>query len=375
MKKLIFKFLLFSIPIILVLLVPTVILRISGENFKQISELSLKQDKYIIGYSNNENNYLYLKWHRVNDGAKSKVLALGSSRVMEFRAGMFDASFYNAGWATKSLDQFQPFLEGIAADKYPEYLIIGLDQWFFNKNTDSFKTTTKREMWKNSFSYYSTAATYRAIYSDLLHRKINRSVLLDKQDSVTRIGLNARINDAGFLNDGGMYYGDEVAKLMHNDTTHYDFRYRATYDRIRKGDRKFEYGSDLNPDALVILERLLVYCNKHHIKVVAFLPPFADEIYKYMEQSGKYTYMSKIYPAIKPLVERYNGELYDFSTVSSVHSSDSEVLDGLHGGELTYLKIVIKMLEEGSVLNKTTNLERLKKDASTPINRYNVYGI
>ncbi|PSK94458.1 hypothetical protein [Taibaiella chishuiensis] len=374
MKKLIVKFLVFVLPVLVVLLIPTIILRATGENFKPIDQLSLSGAKYIIGYSNNENNYSYLKWHVAADGPKNTVMALGSSRVMEFRAKMFDVPFYNLGWAATSLTHFQPFLESLPEEKYPQYLIIGLDQWYFNKNTDSLRDIPSKEKWKNSFTYFSQASIYRGIYSNLLHRKLKLS-MLKQRDGVQRIGLNAVMNNVGFLNDGSMYYGDELTKLLNGDPASFDYKFHLTYDRINSGNRKFEYGSTLNPEAFVILERLLSYCKAHNIKVIAFLAPFSDEIYHYMEQSGNYSYIPKIYPAIKPVFERYNSELYDFTTVSSVNSNDQEVVDGLHGGELTYLKLVIKMLEKGSELNKVTNLDRLRQDATKPINRYTVYGI
>jgi len=76
---------------------------------------------------------------------------------------------------------------------------------------------------------------------------------------------------------------------------------------------------------------------------------------------------------IKPFFDKYNFEVYDFSKMSLCNSNDNETIDGFHGSETTYQRMLISMLYSGSVLNKVTSLERLKTDLANRKNNYIVY--
>ena len=124
----------------------------------------------------------------------------------------------------------------------------------------------------------------------------------------------------------------------------------------------FQHGKSINNRALKELNELLWYCKSNYIEVIAFLPPFADKVYNMMEESGNYHYMKEIYPKVLPIFKKYDYEVYDFSSVTFCNSNDDETIDGFHGGELTYQKLLINMLDSGSILNQVTTAERLKGD-------------
>ena len=92
-----------------------------------------------------------------------------------------------------------------------------------------------------------------------------------------------------------------------------------------------------------------------------------------MKNSGNYEYVEKLYPAIKPIFNSHDFELYCYETVSEVGSNDFETTDGFHGGENTYLRIMIDMLKRKSSLNKVSSLVRLESDLNNTISNYIVY--
>lgn len=372
MKKFLINILIFLLPILIILLIPVFILIISKENFFKIDKVINSKEKYFIGYVYNEVNYHYLKWAYLNLNDKKDIWALGSSRVLLFRENMFDLTFYNAGYTILGLNDFKSFLNSIPKSKYPKYLIIGLDQWMFNEKFDDLNKKNSINSWKNSFTFFPKPATYLSVYKDLFTNKYGFSALL-QDDGLNRIGLNAKINNTGFVNDGSIYYGKQIVKLINNDVTANDYKYRDTYDRIENGGWLFERGDSVNNKALLELDKLLKFCKENQIQVVAFFPPFADEVYKKMIETGGYGYLQKIYDKTKPIFDKYEYEIYNFSTVSSCDSSDKETIDGFHGGELTYQRILIKMLNSGSILNKVTNINRLKKDLLKSKNNYLIY--
>jgi hypothetical protein len=349
----------------------------SKENFFQIDNVLTSSEKYLIGYAYNENNYLYMKWSYLNSNENKSVWALGSSRVVQFRRKMFDASFYNAGYTILSINDFRPFIKSLPDSKHPKYIIVGLDQWMFNASYDSLNSTPSTESWQNSFSFspklYKLFTTYKIVYTDLFEGKYNFDSFLQHSNSLHYIGLNAIINKTGFRNDGSCFYGKQIVKLIDNDTTAFDFNYSDTFDRIKHGNRRFQYCKEVNERALTELNELLKYCKEKNINVIAFLPPFADKVFNKMCESDNYVYLNKIYNRIKPIFDKFNYEVYDFSKVSLCNSNDNEALDGIHGGELTYQKILISILDSGSILNKVTNVKRLRNDLTNKKNNYIIY--
>ncbi len=374
MRRFLIQLGIFLSPFIVFFGMPTYILWSYKENFYEIDKILNSKENYLIGYAHNEINYHYLKWSNLNYNSRRTVWALGSSRVLSFREKMFDISFYNAGYTVESLNDFLPFLLSIPDSKYPEYIIIGLDQWMFNSKYDDLNSRPSIESWQNSFKFFPKIyPTYKLIYDELFAGKYTLGNF--KNDtSIHKIGLNAIFNNTGFKNDGSIFYGSQIRKLMHNDTTASDYKFSNTLDRIKNASGRFQYGQDINKKAILELDKILGYCNKHNIKVIAFLPPYSEKIFSYMvENDNNYEYLKEIYTEVKPFFEKYNFELYDFSNTISCNSSDDEMIDGFHGGELIYQKILISMLDSGSVLNKLTNVNRLKSDLLKRKNNYIIY--
>ena len=375
MKRFILKIILFLIPVILFLFIPYGILKKSKENFYNIDNVIDGKEKYIVGYKYDEAHYKYLKYQSILKKENTDVLVLGSSRVLQFRKEMFEKSFYNAGFTIKTIEDFSNFIKIIPKDNLPSYLIIGLDQWMFN---ESWGNSMIKEFEESSYNknqttdFMSGFKNSSKVYKDFYSNNINFENFKIRNKYLP-IGLNALINNAGFRNDGSMQYGSQIEKLVRNDSTAEDYNYKDTFNRIEKGNRRFEYGEKTYDKSILILDEFLFFCKNNNIKVIGILPPFADKVYDRMVASNNYQYIDKIFPAIKPIFEKYNFELYEYNSAKSCNSSDMETVDGFHGGEKTYQKILIDILEHSSALNEVCDLKKLKKDLDISINNYVVY--
>ena len=292
---------------------------------------------------------------------------------------MFDSSFYNAGYTISSLTDFKQFIKSIPVDKYPKILIMGLDQWMFNENWDSLNKEIVKDFSINTTIDYNKQFNnilyicYKVYYDYFINKKIRINSLIETNNNFTPIGLNAFINSKGFRNDGSFYYGTQISKLLKNDNTVDDFLYKDTFKRIERGDRSFEYASNINPKSLVILDSFLNFCKQNDIEVIAFTPPFADAVYKKMKESDNYKYLIYLISKIRPIFNKYKFEFYQFNNMNSCNSNDSETIDGFHGSERTYLKLLLEILSKQSILNMSCNSSRLKEDLNNGINRYLIY--
>ncbi|MFN4152790.1 MAG: DALR domain-containing protein, partial [Candidatus Sericytochromatia bacterium] len=273
----------------------------TGENFYNIDNIIKSDHKYFIGYSHNEENYSYLKWKTIITKEKFEVWSIGSSRVLQFRENMFTGSFYNAGYTVTSIGDYMEFLKSIPKDKYPDVLLLGIDQWMFNENYDDLNYTRDSTYWKNSFVYFPKTNTYNAVITNFLSGKYS-SLLNDINSDnkfVKKIGLNALVNNTGFRNDGSMYYGIQIKNLLNNNVATKDFGYKDTFKRIDEGNRKFQYGDSVNKFAIKKLDKLLKFCYKNNISVIGFLPPFAEKVNVKMEET------KKAYERLKNAIQEY----------------------------------------------------------------------
>jgi hypothetical protein len=285
---------------------------------------------------------------------------------------MFNQPFYNAGYTIRSISDFIPFIKRNLKNKYPKVLLIALDQWMFNKNWDNLSNyDLRRNEWTKPFNKNASGSTLLNVWKDLFKGKYSLRII--QKNEKTKIGLNAIVNNKGFRKDGSILYGDQIIKLINHDSTAKDFNYSDTYSRIDNGIRKFQYGNQLNSKSLVVLNNLLNYCKKNNMFVVAILPPFADKVNRKMQESKKYKYMDSIFIKSNELFTKYGFELWDMTDLNKYSSNDQETIDGFHGGEVSYIKMLIYMVENGSMLKDFTNLHKLKSNLSNKINDYTVY--
>lgn len=377
MKRFLVKTIAFITPVLILILIAVSFLYTSGENYKSIDNIIANEENYLIGYAYNQGNYLYLKCKEIETQNSFSVIALGSSRVLQFRSEMFIKPFYNAGSTVSRISGFIPFIEANLVNKKPEVVLIGLDQWMFNENrvvlSDNDETN---EIWqKPKFKKVPTLKTLSRVYPDLLKGKYGFEILTQDKISngIKKIGLSAIVINEGVRKDGSFFYGEQINKLLNNDSTAEDFNYSDTFSRIKNGNKRFEYGNQVSNKSIKELNDLLVYCKNNDIYVVAFLPPFADKVNMKLNESGKYAYMDSIYSKSNELIKEQGFELWDMSSLNKYHSNDSETIDGFHGSEVSYLKILIYMIENGSILKNYTDYNSIINDLKNRENNYKVY--
>lgn len=363
MLRFLTKFLLFVIPWVLLGMLPCYILFSTKENFHQLDRTIIKNTPYIIGYAYNESNYRYLKWAHLNYHPKYDVIALGSSRVLQLRDFMFNERFYNAGYTITSVNDFKPFLESVPESKLPKTILIGLDQWMFNENWDQLRSFKDKSFWKKSYSPTPTFATLQNVYSDVFTGKY---LLPHEPDSagISWVGLNATVNKKGFRNDGSISYGAEILGPHFKPVFIPDSVFDDTFRRIKGGVNRFEFGDKPNQRAYERLELFLRFCKEKEISVVGFLSPFAPKVYDKLQTTAKHKYMFDIFPQLQTLFQKRGYKVFDFTSAQSFGSHDEEFIDGFHGGEVAYAKILLEIAKSDSALERHVDVSKLR-DAVT----------
>jgi hypothetical protein len=276
---------------------------------------------------------------------------------MQIRAGLFppQTTFYNAGGGVSRIGHFRQFLAGLSPKQQPKFLLIGLDQWFFNARTQAYpEASFANQVGECGNVLNVVQSSWIAIYGDLGRGRYG----LAAGRNPANIGLNARVQSNGFRNDGSYFYGRVTADPNNPDALE-DFHARETYRRIAQGTGRFEHADSADPKLVAELGLFLDEARRRGIHVLGFLPPFEPEVNDVMTSSGNYRYISSLYSTLKPVFEKRGFVLVDQSDIRDLGIDDSGFIDGVHASERAHVRMLQVMLQADPVLGSYTNSDYL----------------
>ena len=275
------------------------------------------------------------------------IIALGTSRTMQFREEFFQgAVFYTFGGIGDSVDAMRDIFERISLSNTPKVVILGVDWDWLNPNYS-------HELPENALDSDNLLNRRMYLYKSLFREvrknsKIRTRLLypefgeVDAIGNRPTIGLSAAVNYDGFRKDGSYQYGEYI---LHPNSV--EERFADTYQRIEKGERRFEAADHIDTHELVKLEALINHMRQRGCHVIVFLPPFPDQIYQRLMASDRHgAFMRQFEDAVKDLCAAQNISFFNFSNMAWLGASDAEAIDGFHGSERTYGRIVLQFQKD-----------------------------
>ncbi len=336
-----------------ILAFPYYVLKNSGEfvPVERVVDLQLANQNLVLYGPAFRNPAVYFKLVSVIT-RHPRIIALGTSRVMQFRSVFFKegAQFYNAGGGIEKIKHFSHFLNHLPFDAQPGLIVVGLDQNFFNPvwdnlSEDDIETRLSADVDTNVLDI--TASGWLLTYAYYFEHKFQVSNLNINDNGQMLIGLNAIANKNGFRNDGSYFYGEYLHNKVSNEA-----RFGIVLSQIESGTGSFPICKNISPAALNEVDKFLQNCKTRGIDVIGFLPPWAPEVYRQIASRPQYDYFWQIAPSLMPLFQSYGFRFYDFSDVKSLGASDEEFIDGSHGSEKVYLRLLLSMIKNDYGLGK-----------------------
>lgn len=302
-----------------------------------------------------------------------EVLALGSSRVMQFRAGMFsrgNAVFYNAGGGASTMYSVPAFLRQVPPADLPKVLIVGLDQdWF---QPDNAKVGRGGQPWTISPPRIDLARVInltRLLAVDMVNQKRPYDQVFRGTDPIYHaraVGINAITTGSGFRSDGSYLAGPEIYPTPYTSPNEMDTTIASIMMRIRDGCCRFQYGDVPDNGALEQVKELMRFCHDNGIALIIFSPPYAPSVYARMVEAGQYSYIFKTNKRLSQIANKFKVQYYDFMDGSRL-GTDAEFLDGLHGSETIYLRMLLQMVDDPhNPLRPYVDSAHLKAVLATP---------
>ena len=296
---------------------------------------------------------------------KPQVVALGSSRVMQFRGAYFRRPFLNVGGTAGNLPVLRSTLDAMLRLHRPEAVILGLDFWWFMPrwNPDPFK-----EEPPTSGSYVYSLDSLKKPWTWLLEGKISWRDLLGPvlprslggfRDD--RYGIMAQQTDDGFGSDGSWYYTGEIT----GQKRPFDYRFEDTLKQVRYGIKAFapspplKDSRDVGGISTAHLDAFAeIYCRlkARGIATYVFIAPLSITALDALRaREEDYPHLFRLRDA---LLAR-GIEVMDFTDPRTFAATDCEFVDGFHGGEVVYARILRDMADRWSSLLAYVDMDKI----------------
>lgn len=361
MRRFIANIALFMLPFFLfsLLMLPFyIVAAYTGEigSFDRYILMQRNNPKILIGMGYNEQTSYY-KLVNVNY-FRPEVIALGTSRVMQFKREFFRASFYNCGGAVNgNYDEYTNFLQNLNYN--PKVILLGLDSWVFNREWNK-----NRRKYSTFYKINQSNAVLAPLVSIIKGWLREKWKFADINLYPVNIGFNGRVLGNGFMDDGSYYYGN----IYRYSEKQIDYKFANTFHRISTGINRFEWGKHIDLYTIEKLDNLLEYCSNNNIHVIGFTAPFAPDVHEMMNTSRNYGYINEIPQTCKSVFSKYNFEFYDYLDAARLNVKNDCFIDGFHGSEVVYGLILEDMISKGSYIEEYTDSEKI---AALIKNRHN----
>lgn len=302
--------------------------------------------------------FLY-KSHLV-DLTKPSVVVLGGSTVLQARQRMFLETMINAGQSMDSVLEGLQFAPVLISNK-PAIVIIGIQPWWFTvrarnklKVVDGVVQLPARKRSNLSavrlhpdidsssaseqISLWDSVKFYRWWIQDKIDSKMIYDLFGGHKNE--HIGVSARYRKDGNGPDGSWYYTSRVTGL----------------EPLSKGDqieedinRGWLLNSALNETALDNFLSLIKELQRADIQTIVYFIPFPPALVDLMDASSeKFDWIT----ILKHKLRDRGLELFDYSFHSEISVDDCEFLDGLHGGEITFMRVLKQLSKDTRKIRK-----------------------
>jgi len=268
--------------------------------------------------------------------AKPDVAVVGSSRAMPFLQDGFAASEITLGGAVNEIAEGERLIPDMLAIHKPKLVIFTLDYWWFNEarvaEASAFSISGD-----TGFSLKDLVAPYEWIIDGDAKFGALAKTMLHRPDGEPRLGAFANQNDSGFDAHGAQHYGD----ILTGARKHPDKGFATTLRRLKnaKADSETAASGEFSETAWTSLQHIAATLKAEGVEGAWDSDEIAGAVLNAMRE-GKGTSL------LDKLRERLSGggfAFYDFSDGASVGSPDCEFVDGLHGGFVTYIRMLRAM--------------------------------
>lgn len=280
---------------------------------------------YVSSATNNHAAYKYAAY----EGAAPRIVALGSSRVLEFNGRLFSQPFFNLGRAMNELADGEEALREMRRHGKPDIVLLGLDYWLFSPGYRAASAGQPNP----AVDPLEPNQLFRLLGTVWKNPELAIDISSLVRGPRCPLGMAAKAYNAGFGPDGFYYYGK---RMVLPPASQEDYQFRDSLRRAQQGTRRFEHGDDPDPAKIEQLVSLVRAFEDAGIEVIAFAPPVAPPVAQQMAEGGKYGYVGKIWAALA----EQGVTVHNYHDPASLDLVACDFLDGFHAGDAAFARIL-----------------------------------
>tara|TARA_B100001093_G_C26856815_1_gene1027852 strand:- start:2008 stop:3153 length:1146 start_codon:yes stop_codon:yes gene_type:complete len=302
---------------------------------KQLSNANTKN----VFFRSGLNQFAFPYKTKLMKREKPKIVVLGSSRSTQVRKQFFNQKFINLGGAIQGVTDIEDYLNFLNSNALPTDLsILFIDPWWFNEKVSAGGGMHQLE--------YPTGVSIDHLIESLKLLKKGNWIKLSFEND--HLGIAAILTQQGYGPDGSNNYTKYVSK----DGRKTDIRFEDTIYRIKDSKYPFQTIDRPTPNLIIRACSAIKNISKKTDNLILVAPPFAPTVSDALLNSSQNAYMEKAYESLEKCL---GIKIHDYLYTSNAY--DCEFLDGFHGGDTTYARIILDLF-----LNKDINSRFINAD-------------
>jgi lysophospholipase L1-like esterase len=299
----------------------------------------------LIAKKNVANIYNYddrlLQKYFIEKSIESKeILVFGSSRVMQIDKSFFlNKSFFNHGVSGASLEDYIAIFTMYKERNWiPQKIIIGLDAWILNKNSE-------QNRWQSLYEEYNKANFYLELDNIEKLTYLNKNLFRKYIQLISMPYFKTAYVNWKNTNNQGKYYPTIESKLdvlvkCADGSISYPLEVRnISTESARK--KALDYANEfpvyslgkfeeLDEKNKKIFECFIKYLQKCNIEVVFILSPYHPLVYNTLINDSKYSMVLESEKYFKYFAQIQNIKVIGSYDPSKCKLSEKDFLDGMH---------------------------------------------
>ena len=263
---------------------------------------------------------------------KPEIVVLGSSRSTQVRQQFFQKEFINLGGAIQGVTDIEDYVIFLDDNLLkPDLSILFIDPWWFNEVVSENGGMHQLD--------YPNGVSIDHLFESLQLLKKGNWINLAFQSN--NQGIAAILTEEGYGPDGSNNYGKYVTKNGRKT----DVQFKGTIMRIKNKKYAFQLINNPTPDLVMRACSAIKSINRRTNNLILVAPPFAPTVWSNISNNSELSYIGEVYHELEQCLG-----LKIHNYMDNNISDDCEFLDGFHGGDTTYARIILDIF-----LNKKIN--------------------
>ncbi|MDY0873133.1 SGNH/GDSL hydrolase family protein [Dongia rigui] len=263
---------------------------------------------------------------------KADIVLLGSSRAMQFVGAPWKVPTYNAGGAMRDLESGEIFTDSLLELHHPKRIIISLDWWWFSQSRRPDAPSDASPDTPLTLHELVQPAVW--LWDGTLTRQRLQALLLEPGALKPAIGLPAQFMHAGWDPFGHYDYGDILTEQAGGN----DIGFQETLKDIQRHSKRNDRAPSnaFSEESWQRLEALVKRFQDSGAEVILILPPVAGPVYDWIAAQPEPNLVKEVQRRLPTLPAL----TFDFHDPKTLGTDTCEFVDGIHGGEVTYLRVL-----------------------------------